>query len=67
MISKEVFRDLLGQKAKELSNEDIDLVRDQIYSLAHLLLQWDKQHPEVSSEKIPMKGCETVEFSKRGL
>lgn len=58
MIDQGKFRTLLGPKARELSNKEVALVRDGFYSLAHLLLQWDKRHAEVSSEKVLMKGGE---------
>ena len=58
MISKERFRELLGPKAKEMSDKQINVVRDGFYSLGHTLLQWDKQHIEVSSEKVFVKGGE---------
>lgn len=53
MIDRGKFRTLLGSGSRELSNEQIDAVRDDFYSLGHMLLQWDKQHAEASSEKIP--------------
>lgn len=58
MISKKRFRELLGPEAKKLSDKQVNVVRDGFYSLGHMLLQWDKQHAEVSSEKIPTKGGE---------
>lgn len=58
MIDRGRFRTLLGLKAEGLSNEEVGLVRDAVYSLAHLLLRWDKQHTEASSKKIPAKGGE---------
>lgn len=43
MIDREKFRTLLGSRSRELSNEQIDAVRDDFYSLGHMLLQWDKK------------------------
>lgn len=46
MISKEKFRELIGPKAKNLSDKQIDVVCDCFYSLAYALLEWDKWRSE---------------------
>lgn len=43
MISKKEFRKLLGPKVKEMSDKQINAIRDDFYSLGYALLEWHKK------------------------
>lgn len=55
MISKERFREMLGARAKELSDKQLDIVRDGFYSLGYALLEWSKQHSEENLKECTSK------------
>lgn len=46
MIDRERFRGLLGQRAKDLSDREIDTVRNVFYALGFALLEWSEQYSE---------------------